>query len=407
MGDQTKVESQQNGVREPPSWINKELIQVALCNAEEENPQVAAISVCCPAAAGDNYASTIYRAKATLSNGKERSLIIKGPAPGVTVSSIARESGLFQREITMLVEVIPQMEALLEEAAPGRFPPLAPRCYHHGTSPVEFLVLEDLAPSGFTIADRKRGLGLRHTLLALRTLARFHAASFALLKRQPEVAETLPNIWRKIFESNKEFVEVEIRGAANACRSWPGFEKYADPLEKFKFVALDTYSDLNEAKPEAFNVITHGDFWVNNMMFRYEDGKVKEHRAIDLQISHVASPAADLVYFLSGSLSSNVHEQHQDLLLREYHHELKETLELLGLQAPSLEELLTAVDLHGPLSLIMTMGLPFMKADRGVDLEAIMGGDVSAVVPLFELPDVKKWIQRVLPDYVRRGWLRV
>ncbi len=114
MGDERKAEDQQNGVREPPSWINKELIQVALFNAGEENPQVATMSVCCPAAAGDNYASTIYRVKAILSDGKERSLIIKGPAPGAAISSIASESGLFQREITMLVEVIPRMEVGLQ-----------------------------------------------------------------------------------------------------------------------------------------------------------------------------------------------------------------------------------------------------------------------------------------------------
>ncbi|GLH16887.1 Protein of unknown function, partial [Gryllus bimaculatus] len=74
--------------------------------------------------------------------------------------------------------------------------------------------------------------------------------------------------------------------------------------------------------------------------------------------------------------------------------------------APSLEELLSAVDLHGPLSLFLTMGMPVMKAEHGVDMEAIMSGDVSAMVPLFDLPDVKKWIQRVLPVYLRRGWLR-
>ncbi len=57
MSDSKKTEDQQGGVQVPPSWINKELIQVALCNAGEENPQVERISVSCPVAAGDNYAA--------------------------------------------------------------------------------------------------------------------------------------------------------------------------------------------------------------------------------------------------------------------------------------------------------------------------------------------------------------
>lgn len=45
------------------------------------------------------------------------------------------------------------------------------------------LVIEDLAPLGFRMADRMAGLDLDHCILALHGLARFHAASVALCEK--------------------------------------------------------------------------------------------------------------------------------------------------------------------------------------------------------------------------------
>ncbi|GLH13621.1 CSON013154 protein [Gryllus bimaculatus] len=352
----SKNTGQPEDKRPIPDWIDAALLQQALRNGGEENSQVTDISVSYATSPGDNYGSTIYRAKATLSDGGQRSFIVKGPAPGANISSLATDLGVFRRETLMLAEVIPKMEALLEAAAPGRYPPLAPRCYHHGTSPVEFLVLEDLAPPGFKMADRKRGLGLKHSLLALRTLARFHAASYTVLQREPGLAEKLDNIWRTMSLGLTGYVDALTRGAVEVCRSWPGFEEYAERLEKFKKVAMDTYVKLNEPQPGAFNVITHGDYWIINFLFRYEDGVPTDIRALDYQ-------------------------------------------------APPLEALRSALDFHGPFSLFVALAKPILVAERGNNTETMMTGDHSQLMPLYQHPDVEKWLQRVIPDYARRGWL--
>ncbi|KAK7869211.1 hypothetical protein R5R35_001153 [Gryllus longicercus] len=401
----SKNTGQPEDTRPIPDWIDAALLQQALRNGGEENFQVTDISVSYATSPGDNYGSTIYRAKATLSDGGQRSFIVKGPAPGANISSLATELGVFRRETLMLAEVIPKMEALLEEAAPGRYPPLAPRCYHHGTSPVEFLVLEDLAPPGFKMADRKRGLGLKHSLLALRTLARFHAASYTVLQREPGLAEKLDNIWRTMSLGLTGYVDALIRGAAEVCRSWPGFQEYAERLEKFKKVAMDTYVKLNEPQPEAFNVITHGDYWIINFLFRYEDGVPTDIRALDYQMTRVASPAVDLTYFFASSVRDEVHARHQDMLLRKYHLEFRNTMELLGQEAPPLEALRSALDFHGSFSLFVALAKPILVAERGNNTEAMMTGDHSQLLPLYQHPDVEKWLQRVIPDYARRGWL--
>lgn len=60
---------------------------------------------------------------------------------------------------------------------------LAARCFHVQREKPVFLILEDLAPKGFRMADRQTGLDLDHCLLAIRNLAAFHASSVALVEK--------------------------------------------------------------------------------------------------------------------------------------------------------------------------------------------------------------------------------
>lgn len=45
------------------------------------------------------------------------------------------------------------------------------------------LVIEDLAPLGFRMADRQTGLDLEHCILAMKGLAKFHASSVAVCEK--------------------------------------------------------------------------------------------------------------------------------------------------------------------------------------------------------------------------------
>lgn len=45
------------------------------------------------------------------------------------------------------------------------------------------LVFEDLSSLGFRVANRQSGLDIDHTLLAIRSLAKFHAASVAVCEK--------------------------------------------------------------------------------------------------------------------------------------------------------------------------------------------------------------------------------
>jgi len=51
-----------------------------------------------------------------------------------------------------------------------------------------------------------------------------------------------------------------------------------------------------------FNVLNHGDFWSNNMMFSHDSfGNIKDIYMVDFQIPKYGSVAQDLYYFLMTS----------------------------------------------------------------------------------------------------------
>lgn len=68
----------------------------------------------------------------------------------------------------------------------------------------------------------------------------------------------------------------------NLCK-W--IRRYAEKIDKLAEKIYDKAAEISKCRPDEFNVINHGDFWVNNMMFRYnEEGKPIDHIFVSITI---------------------------------------------------------------------------------------------------------------------------
>lgn len=75
-------------------------------------------------------------------------------------------------------------------------------------------------------------------------------------------------------------------GLIDACSRWPGFEKYGYKLEALGLneILRRGFKSIKR-KFGGFHVLNHGDLWVNNMMFSYDNitSKLKDMRFVRIK----------------------------------------------------------------------------------------------------------------------------
>lgn len=132
----------------------------------------------------------------------------------------------------------------------------------------KILVLEDLRPLNFTMANRLVGLDENHVLLLIDKIAKFHAASLKILEENPAIFNefNVGVISRKVDKVNLGN-EGLFKAATQEIETWSGFEEIARKMGKLTVTEGNNKCfDFNENE---FNVLTHGDIWTTNAMFRY------------------------------------------------------------------------------------------------------------------------------------------
>jgi thiamine kinase-like enzyme len=130
------------------------------------------------------------------------------------------------------------------------------------------------------------------------------------------------------------------------------------------------------APKEPLSVICHGDFWTNNMMFKYNDDKEPEEvMLLDLQVARYSSLVTDLLHFLYTSTEPHLTDLHYDRLLAVYHASLSSTLRRLSPTAPpvTLQDIIDEVEEYALYGLLISfLILPAVTAkDTIVNLDTI------------------------------------
>lgn len=304
--------------------------------------------------AGDNVMGNMVSIVAEAEDGSRIQAIYKGMPPSDTpLFDFAIKAKLFRVENAIYRDVAPRVRALLgdERGSASAVLPI-PHCYATMNDDVgDYLVLEDLRPLGYSMPDKRTGLTLPETLLATRTLARLHAVTHHLIREEGE----------RLFEEDglrllrdhyfrREGSEFEKTGLvmirANVQNTVALLEENGRQTAALKLRDLlaDEHrlrrimgSTHRDADRVSFPCVIHGDFWVNNLMYRYDGGdreKPIDLKLIDFQQAHRGNFLEDLGYFLLTSTTTRFRTEHLARTLFAYHDAFVEELRALGCPVP-------------------------------------------------------------------------
>ncbi|XP_055641917.1 uncharacterized protein LOC129778822 isoform X4 [Toxorhynchites rutilus septentrionalis] len=190
------------------------------------------------------------------------------------LADYVREMGCFRKEIQLYTHLIPR----LQDVSIGT-KPFAPRAYL--TKDDKMLIFENLKAEGYRMVEHNKSLlDLAHLEVALKTVAKLHAASLVLEERtkQPITKLYSGHLNENVYINDEGYVrKTNLDNAIRAlCELIKRIDKYKHSdqldfiLEKFPEVIRKIY---DFAKPSTVyrNVFNHGDLWNNNLMFKYEE----------------------------------------------------------------------------------------------------------------------------------------
>uniref|UniRef100_A0A1B6E6E6 CHK kinase-like domain-containing protein n=1 Tax=Clastoptera arizonana TaxID=38151 RepID=A0A1B6E6E6_9HEMI len=358
---------------------------------------------------GENYTSDIYRASVliqeTTGEVKTINVIIKCGVLKEYKQAIVSEMGLFETEIKMYTEILPRMEEILKKHLPGE-EGFGPRCL--GSRADDRIVLEDLKPEGYEMADRLKKLSLSQAKKVLQYLARFHAASYVLKEKGLLDVSQLKKFF--LAEENyrycNELFKANILEFSKVIDEFWGEEwkELSYRVQRLATEQLEKVAKACEVDESAFNVLNHGDLWVNNILFKSsENGSVQSIKFIDFQICHYNSPSIDLQYFFHTSIPLSCLKKNYDDLLETYYIELQDNLRTLNgarVDRFTLEDLKRDMEAKSYIGLSVVVLLAPYICGNGVEVEE---GNKAAA--MYRVEGVEECLKEALPEFLRRGLL--
>ncbi|XP_065361411.1 uncharacterized protein LOC135955053 [Calliphora vicina] len=331
--------------------LNEELIKRALQSYHNVNNASAFIVKACnfklSSANGDNFCSEIYQVDVQYElngNAEKQNFIVK-----IMIPEIA-EIGSNEKEMFNIV--LPAMEKCLNVVEGENENKLYAKCLiSEANKREEFYVLENLNSLGYYCADRIKGLDLQHALVLMRKIAKFHAASMLYAKQFPQVVKSLRASHFEKGASDVIAQAITFGGfeyVGNMIKNWPKYEALSERVHavipKFNQLVMEVVNSNNSK----FNVINHGDLWVNNFLYKYDidSGRPIDVLFVDFQNCFWGSCGFDINWFLNTSLELQVLRENRLQLIQTYYDVLQQTLEKENYPAseiPSLEDVLMEI----------------------------------------------------------------
>ncbi|XP_017477767.1 PREDICTED: uncharacterized protein LOC108367624 [Rhagoletis zephyria] len=339
--------------RQIPDWLKADLFVDLLKKNVPDFKAIRNFDAKPAQGAGENYATlmALVQLELELITGKTKQISYMLKLPIESVQKLMSDNNMFDTESAIYRDVIPELEQLYRDA--GMEVKFSPQHFELQT-PSEFgvIIMEDLRQRGFKNANRLEGFDMEHTKEALRRLAQWHAATAVRIQtkgKYPKVVST--GMFTEDFFVMVEQMRESIGKLFIECvRTYDGHAAYIDSIESSFDSITEEYRAVMNADPNEFNVLNHGDFWANNIMFQYDAfGKIKQTYFVDFQCTRYGSPAHDLYNLLLSSTQYEIKLKHFEYFIKYYHDQLVECLKLLNYpkKLPTLKDIHIAMYKYG------------------------------------------------------------
>lgn len=133
------------------------------------------------------------------------------------------------------------------------------------------IIMDDIKVKGFSMWPKSEASRLDHCRLVIDALAKLHAVSFALKDQRPEVFQKfklLNDLQRSIFNKSVKMFREVYDAVLRLLHD--GNQKMI--IEDFKENILLYFNNcISEDTYDRCSVVTHGDCWTNNVLFKYNN----------------------------------------------------------------------------------------------------------------------------------------
>jgi len=204
------------------------------------------------------------------------------------------------------------------------------------------IILEDLANEGYTQERDENGnryLSKEKAILAVESIAKIHAASYALqMKKHVDLGRNHPTLEKSgLLWTNSEMTSRLYAVKDVYCEFLKQSKNPDSPLllERLKKTfdseeLLRTLCfDRCSSDEEGILCLQQGDFHFNNLLFKEEDGKLKV-KIVDWQLTYNGRSGGDISYLFMSSIDPEDYEREEESIKEKYHHAFMDTFSALN-----------------------------------------------------------------------------